>query len=113
MTDCLFCAIADGRIPADVVAESDRVMVFRDVNPQAPVHLLSIPKAHFDDVGALADADSGLLAEVVALAVSAGIDAGVDNGQRIVFNTGVDGGQSVGHVHAHVLGGRRLTWPPG
>lgn len=113
MTDCLFCAIASGDIPANIIAQDERVVVFADVNPQAPTHVLAIPRDHHDDFESLISADPQLAVEVMAAATKAAADAGLTNGYRIVFNTGSDGGQSVPHVHAHVLGGRQLTWPPG
>ena len=114
MSDCLFCAIAAGDIPADVVAATDRVMAFRDIQPQAPVHILLIPRAHFDDLPAVADADPALAAEIVALAAQVARSEGVaGSGHRLVANTGADGGQSVPHAHVHLLGGRSLGWPPG
>lgn len=113
MSDCLFCAIAEGQIPADVVLQTDDVVVFRDVNPQAPSHVLAIPKGHFADVGDLVTRDPELAARVLATAVEAAKELGLDDGYRVVFNTGRDGGQTVPHVHAHVLGGRQMGWPPG
>ena len=114
MADCLFCAIVAGEIPATWVGETDRVLAFRDINPQAPTHVLVISKTHYPNVAALAAADSGLLAEVITEAhrVAAAEDIS-DAGYRVVFNTGEQAGQTVPHVHAHVLGGRALTWPPG
>jgi histidine triad (HIT) family protein len=116
--DCLFCAIADGQVPATRVLESDQVLAFRDINPQAPVHVLVIPKKHHQDVAALArdNAQEGasLLDQMIALAHEVARAEGVaDTGYRVVFNTGADAGQTVPHVHAHVLGGRSLAWPPG
>lgn len=113
MTDCLFCRIVTGEVPAQVVHESDRTLAFRDVNPQAPTHVLVVPKAHHGDVAALADADPALLADVLAAAVEVVRAEGLDGGYRLVTNTGADGGQTVGHLHVHVLGGRALGWPPG
>ena len=113
VTNCLFCAIASGDIPATIISEDDRIVVFADVNPQAPTHLLAIPREHHTDFASLVAADPQLATDVVAAATKAARDAGLTNGYRIVFNTGRDGGQSVAHVHAHVLGGRQLTWPPG
>ena len=114
MADCLFCAIVAGEIPATVVSETDRVLAFRDINPQAPTHVLVIPKEHFPHVAALAAADSGLLAEVISQAHQVAAAEGVsETGYRVVFNTGEQAGQTVAHVHAHLLGGRPLTWPPG
>jgi histidine triad (HIT) family protein len=114
MPDCLFCGIAQGDIPATRVQESERTIAFADITPQAPTHVLVIPKDHYADLAALAAAGDGLLDEVAAQAHQVAVAAGVDKtGYRIVFNTGYDAGQSVGHVHAHVLGGRGLAWPPG
>lgn len=114
MAECLFCAIVAGEIPATRVVETDRVLAFRDINPQAPVHVLVIPKTHYPHVAALAAADSGLLGEVITEAHRVAAAEGVgDSGYRFVFNTGEHAGQTVPHVHVHVLGGRALTWPPG
>jgi histidine triad (HIT) family protein len=114
VAECLFCAIAAGEIPATRVVETDRVLAFRDINPQAPIHVLVIPKTHYPHVAALAAADSGLLAEVITEAHRVAEAEGVsDSGYRFVFNTGEHAGQTVPHVHVHVLGGRALTWPPG
>jgi len=110
--DCLFCKIVAGKIPATLVRETDTTLAFRDINPQAPTHVLVIPKAHHADAAALATADPGLTADVLretqAVATAEGLDS-----YRIVFNTGADAGQTVFHAHAHVLGGRGLQWPPG
>jgi histidine triad (HIT) family protein len=112
--DCLFCGIAARQVPATIVLDGKRVVAFRDINPQAPTHVLVVPKEHFPDVGALAAAGGGLLDELVATAREVAATEGIqDSGYRIVFNTGEHGGQTVGHVHAHLLGGRPLTWPPG
>ncbi len=114
MADCLFCAIVAGEIPATVVSETDRVLAFRDIDPQAPTHVLVIPKDHYPHVAALAAADSGLLAEVISRAHQVAAAEGVsETGYRVVFNTGEHAGQAVAHVHAHLLGARSLTWPPG
>ena len=113
MTDCLFCRIVTGEVPAQVVHEGDRTLAFRDVNPQAPTHVLVVPKAHHADVAALSDADPALLADVLAAAVAVARDEGLGDGFRVVSNTGADGGQTVGHLHVHVLGGRAMSWPPG
>jgi len=110
----LFCAIAAGQVPATQVLESDRTLAFRDINPQAPTHVLVIPKEHHPDVEALARAGDGLLDEIVAQAHEVARKEGVsESGYRVVFNTGGDAGQTVPHAHAHVLGGRQLHWPPG
>jgi histidine triad (HIT) family protein len=96
------------------VLESPRTLAFRDINPQAPTHVLVIPKVHYPDLAALAAAGDGLLAEVVAQAGQVAVAEGVaDTGYRVVFNTGPEAGQTVAHAHAHVLGGRVLGWPPG
>ncbi|MBV9208225.1 MAG: histidine triad nucleotide-binding protein [Actinobacteria bacterium] len=114
MADCLFCAIVAGDIPATSVLETDRVLAFRDINPQAPTHVLVIPKEHYPDAGALAAADSGLLGEVITVGHRVAEAEGLaGRGYRLVFNTGADAGQAVPHVHGHVLGGRSLAWPPG
>ena len=111
--DCLFCRIVVGEIPADVVAQTERTLAFRDVGPQAPTHVLVVPREHHADLAAVSDADPTLLAEVFATAVSVARSEGLDGGYRLVANTGDDGGQSVHHLHVHVLGGRHLGWPPG
>jgi histidine triad (HIT) family protein len=112
--DCLFCAIAAETIPATTVLATDRVLAFRDIKPQAPTHVLVIPREHYPDVAALAAGDAALLHEVMSQAHQVAVAEGIsDDGYRVVFNTGRDGGQEVPHAHAHVLGGRSLTWPPG
>jgi histidine triad (HIT) family protein len=114
VADCLFCKIVSGDIPAERVAESDHTLAFRDLNPQAPTHVLIVPKEHHPNLAALADADGGVLAEVAVQARRVAEAEGIaDSGYRVVFNTGPDGGQTVFHVHAHVLGGRPMAWPPG
>ena len=112
VADCLFCRIVAGEIPADLVHEGERVLAFRDINPQAPTHVLVVPRAHHTDVAALAAADPAALAELVAVAGEIAVAEGFDD-YRLVFNTGAEAGQSVFHVHGHVLAGRQLTWPPG
>ena len=114
MAECLFCAIVAGEIPATTVLETDRILAFRDINPQAPTHVLVIPKEHYPTVAALAAADAGLLGEMITAAHRVAADEGVsETGYRVVFNTGPRAGQTVFHVHGHVLGGRLLAWPPG
>jgi histidine triad (HIT) family protein len=114
VAECLFCAIVAGEIPATTVLETDRVLAFRDINPQAPTHVLVVPKTHYPDVATLADADAALLGEVIgAVQQVAAAEAVDETGYRVVFNTGAEAGQTVPHVHAHLLGGRSLTWPPG
>jgi histidine triad (HIT) family protein len=119
VSDCLFCRMVAGEIPADVVHETDRTFAFRDINPQAPTHVLVVPKEHHPTVAALAHADADLLgavvraAEAVALQEGLATEDGVEPGYRVVTNTGPAAGQTVHHVHLHVLGGRDLRWPPG
>lgn len=114
MTECLFCKIASGDIPAEIIARTDRAIAFRDIEPQAPVHVLVIPVDHYDDVPSVAEADAALAGEMLGLAALVARQEGVDaSGHRLVANTGHEGGQSVGHAHMHVLGGRALGWPPG
>jgi histidine triad (HIT) family protein len=114
VADCLFCGIVAGEIPATVVLESPRTVAFSDINPQAPVHVLVIPREHHPNLAALAKAGDGLLDEMAAQAAEVAAAAGVaESGYRVVFNTGPEAGQTVDHVHAHVLGGRPMTWPPG
>ena len=114
MTDCLFCKIVAGDIPAKIVLETARTIAFRDINPQAPMHVLVIPRDHHATAGDLAAADPDLLGEVIRTAHQVATGEGVaESGYRIVFNTGPEAGQTVFHIHAHVLGGRGLNWPPG
>ncbi len=110
--DCVFCAVAAGVVPAEVVHRTDRVVAFRDLAPGAPTHVLVIPVAHHRDVAALAVADGEVLAEMARVGTEVARAEGLD-GWRLVFNTGAGVGQSVFHVHGHVLGGRELAWPPG
>jgi histidine triad (HIT) family protein len=112
--DCLFCAIAAADVPATIVSTNRRTIAFRDINPQAPVHILVIPREHYANLADLAAADSELLGDVVAHAHEVAAAEGIaDGGYRVVFNTGPGAGQTVPHVHAHVLGGRQMSWPPG
>ena len=108
---CLFCAIVAGDIPATVVRESERTLAFRDINPAAPTHVLVITKDHHENVGALVDPESA--ADVLALARRSALAEGLEPGYRVVFNNGAAAQQTVFHAHAHVLGGRPLSWPPG
>ena len=107
MSDCLFCRIVAAEIPADVVRESEHTVAFRDIAPQAPTHVLVVPRAHHADVAALAS-DGDLLQAVVAEAAAVAEQEGLTDGWRLLFNTGRDAGQTVFHVHAHVLGGEPL-----
>jgi len=110
MSDCLFCRIIAGEIPASIVYETDLVLAFRDINPVAPVHVLVIPKQHYTDIVELADADQALAAAVMgAIAEVARLEGIAETGFRASFNTGAGGGQTVFHAHAHVMGGRPLS----
>ena len=111
--DCLFCRIAAGEIPSDRVHEDDEVIAFRDINPRAPTHVLVIPRRHLPDAQHLTDADAGLLARLFGVMRSLADEAGLGSGYRIVTNVGPDAGQSVPHLHFHLLGGRPMSWPPG
>lgn len=108
----MFCRIVAGEIPATVVADSESVVAFRDVDPKAPTHVLVIPRAHHRDVAAVAADDPGVLAEIVRVAAEVAAADGHE-AYRLVFNTGAASGQSVFHAHGHVLAGRALSWPPG
>ncbi len=114
MTDCLFCRMVAGEIPADVVLDTDRVLAFRDINPQAPAHLLIVPNQHVGSAAEIGPGNGGLLAAMVVAANRLAYQEGVaDSGYRLVFNVGADAGMSVPHLHLHLLGGRPLAWPPG
>ncbi|WP_198243283.1 histidine triad nucleotide-binding protein [methane-oxidizing endosymbiont of Gigantopelta aegis] len=112
MTDCLFCKMANGEIKPDIVYEDDTVLAFRDINPQAPVHILIIPKRH---IATLNDLDDAELAGTLLLTASkiAHLENLAEDGYRTVFNCNKQGGQEVYHIHLHLLGGRQMTWPPG
>jgi len=110
--DCLFCRIAAGEIPADVVFQDDAVIVFRDINPRAPTHVLAIPRRHMASAADLTDADGDLLAALFGALRHVAREAGL-GGYRIVTNVGAESGQSVFHLHFHLLGGRPMSWPPG
>jgi histidine triad (HIT) family protein len=110
--DCLFCKIAEGDIPAEIVRSDDQVVVFRDINPKAPTHLLAIPRRHIASAAELTDQDGPLLAALFGTLRDLAAEAGV-GGYRIVTNVGPDAGQSVFHVHFHLLAGRSMAWPPG
>lgn len=113
-TDCLFCKIVVGEVPGDVVVESDRSLAFRDIDPQAPTHVLVVPRDHHRNLDAVAVDDpaaaTDLLQTVAKVAEQEGL---AEDGYRVVANTGEHGQQSVDHVHLHVIGGRQLQWPPG
>ncbi|MGD9961413.1 histidine triad nucleotide-binding protein [Nocardioides sp.] len=109
---CLFCRIVSGEIPAQVLAEGETTVAFRDIEPQAPVHFLVVPRSHYPDAASLGEAEPATVADLVATAAQVASAEGVDS-YRLVFNTGADANQTVFHAHLHVLGGRSLTWPPG
>lgn len=111
MTECIFCKIIQGAIPGDIVFQDEHLLVLKDLNPQAPVHLLVIPRLHYSDI-VEASKDSTLLSALLTKCASLGQEMGKE-GFRIVINTGVHGGQTVQHLHFHVLAGRHLQWPPG
>jgi histidine triad (HIT) family protein len=114
--DCLFCKIVGGDIPADIVHESETTVAFRDLNPQAPTHVLVIPRSHYPDAAALAEGEPSTAAHLFdaarEIAAAEGLD-GADGGYRMVLNTGPAANQTVFHAHLHVLGGRTMGWPPG
>ena len=111
--DCLFCKIAQGQIPSNKLFEDDKILAFYDIDPQAPVHFLVIPKQHVDSAAALTEQAGELLAHVFATIARLCKKLGCENGYRVVTNVGEDGGQSVKHLHFHVLAKRSLAWPPG
>ena len=112
--DCLFCKIINGVIPADIVDQNDTALAFRDINPQAATHILIIPKAHIASTRDLNDENIHCLAEMAGMANKIAKTEGIsESGYRWVINTGDDGGQTVHHIHLHLLGGRQLQWPPG
>lgn len=114
MSDCLFCKIVAGDVPSEKVLETDRVYAFRDINPQAPTHVLVIPKEHVTNAADLTVDHAGLLADVFTAANAVAAQEGVaTSGYRLVFNVGDDALNSVPHLHLHVVGGRQLGWPPG
>lgn len=114
MADCLFCKIAAGDIPSNKLFEDDQLLAFYDIDPQAPVHFLVIPKKHIDSAAVLTEDDAALLGHIYAIIAQLAARLGIaENGYRVVTNVGADGGQSVKHLHFHVLAGRSLAWPPG
>ncbi len=113
-TSCIFCRIASREIPAEIVHESDRLVAFRDTNPQAPTHILIIPKEHVTSITAIENQHGDLLADVAQAATHLAETEGIsESGWRLVTNVGPDAGQSVFHLHFHLLGGRSMGWPPG
>tara|TARA_Y100001968_G_scaffold261849_1_gene249851 strand:- start:982 stop:1326 length:345 start_codon:yes stop_codon:yes gene_type:complete len=114
MSETIFSRIIRGELPADILHEDDRCIAFRDINPQAPVHVLVIPRKPILNITALGDEDEELVGHLFTVARDLAVKLGIsDSGFRLVINNGVDAGQTVDHLHVHVLGGRSLTWPPG
>jgi histidine triad (HIT) family protein len=112
--DCLFCRIVAGEIPSKQAYEDDRVIAFHDIDPKAPVHVLVIPRKHIASITRLEDSDAELIGQLFVVARNLANELRIaDGGYRLVVNAGFDAGQSVDHVHLHVLGGRKLKWPPG
>ncbi len=114
MTDCLFCKIRNGDIPCDIVFENDEVLAFNDVNPQAPLHVLIIPKKHISTVNDIDDSDEAIMGNLFSAAKTIAAQQELsDDGYRLVVNCNEKAGQTVFHIHMHLLGGRDMTWPPG
>ena len=114
MPDCLFCKIIAGQIPGAIVYQDDTLVAFKDINPQAPMHVLIVPRRHISTLNALQADDDGLVGEMVRRAAALAADAGyAERGYRTVFNCNAEAGQTVFHIHLHVLAGRSLGWPPG
>lgn len=111
--DCVFCKIAGGDIPSDIIYEDEKVIAFNDQDPQAPIHFLVIPKKHIESLAKLDEEDKDLIGHIFMVIKKITQDLGLENGYRIVNNTGEDGGQTVKHMHFHVLAKRSLQWPPG
>jgi len=114
MADCLFCKIIERKIPASLVYEDERVLAFNDINPQAPTHVLIVPKRHIDSLNEMSTEDDQLIGELVRRAAAIAKERGIsEGGFRTVFNTNRQAGQTVFHIHLHLLGGRSMAWPPG
>jgi histidine triad (HIT) family protein len=113
VADCLFCKIAKKELDSEIVAESESAVAFKDINPAAPTHVLVIPKRHIPSVAELSESDGELLAELFEMIKKVAADAGISENHRVVSNIGRGAGQSVFHLHFHVLGGRSMSWPPG
>ena len=113
MSDTIFNKIINREISADIVYEDDRALAFKDINPQAPNHILVIPKKPIPQLASADETDQDLLGHLLLIVKQVAADAGLDNGYRVVLNNGTDGGQTIDHMHFHILGGRSMQWPPG
>ena len=116
MSECIFCGIVAGEIPADIVDEAEQTVAFRDIAPQAPVHVLVVPRVHIDHAGTLSSEHAAELSAMLEAAQRVAVQEGIaatDRGYRLVFNVGKDAQNSVSHLHLHVIGGRPMSWPPG
>jgi len=113
LADCLFCRIVKGEIPSQIVRETDELIAFKDINPQAPTHILIVPRRHIDGLAQAAETDAALIGRLQLAARDLARELGLEQGYRVVVNQGRGAGQSVFHLHYHLLGGRRFNWPPG
>ncbi len=113
MTDCLFCKIIAGSVPARKVYEDEKALAFEDLRPQAPTHVLIVPKKHIVDINEATEADAELIGYCNIIAARIARERGIEKGYRTVYNVGPDSGQSVFHLHLHLIGGRKMRWPPG
>lgn len=113
MSDCIFCKIASGEFESDIVYEDDDIIAFNDINPEAPTHILIVPKKHIESLNDTDAGDADILGKVQLVAKELAKDKGVGSGYRLVLNVGAKAGQTVDHIHYHLLGGRDLSWPPG
>ncbi len=113
MSDCIFCKLAGGEIPTEMVYEDDEIACFKDAQPQAPVHVLMVPKKHIESLDALSAEDEALMGRMILKIKDIAKELGLENGYRAVINCGADGQQTVPHLHIHILGRRKMTWPPG
>lgn len=114
MENCIFCKIISREIPSSIVFEDESIVAFNDINPKAPIHILLIPKEHFDSINDIPEEKKYILSDLILKARQIAKEKGIAaNGYRLVFNTGQDSGQEVSHLHLHLLGGRKMNWPPG
>lgn len=111
--NCLFCKIAQGKLETDLLFETDNIVAFRDINPVAPTHILIIPKKHITSLAHVREEDKNLMGEIIQVTSDLAEEERLAEGYRVVVNTGSHGGQTVGHLHFHLIGGRSLQWPPG